>query len=122
MVFKTRAENGGVIDQAINSKGRPQTKLTNRQLREREMLALLRKLKPHVAEAIATAAKIMRQPDMPAQHQLRAATILLDNYKQMVGDLFDKSYDEDTGEEVQVSNKPLFSMQIVNAEGSDSIN
>lgn len=121
MVFKKREENGGAIHPDINTKGRPSTKLTNRQLREREMLGLLRKLKPHVAEAIATAARVMKQPDMPTQHQLRAAVILLDNYKEMVGDLYDKGYDEEVAEEVQTSG-PVFSMQIVNSEGSGTVN
>lgn len=116
MAFKSRAELNGEIDPNINTQGRIKTdtpKLTNRQLREREMLSLLRKLKPLVADSINTAAKIMGDPDANHQNQLKAAVIILDNYKDMVGDLYSETYDDEAAEEIQQQNVPMFSLKVV---------
>lgn len=117
MVFKAREENNGEIDENINVKGqfRKPVRLTNRQIREKEMLSLLRKIKPHVAEAIMTAADIMKNDEASHQNQLKAAVVLLDNYKDLVGDLYDKDYDEEANEEANQSNTPVFSLKVVNS-------
>jgi hypothetical protein len=118
MPFVSKEKNGGVTDPKINTKGRidqlaPAKKPTNRQLREREMLALLRKLKPLVAESINTAAKIMRNEEAAHVNQLKAATILLENYKEMVEELYDKTYDDEGAEEIQQPNTPVFSLKVI---------
>jgi len=89
---------------------------TNRELKERELLMLLRKIKPHVAEAIMQASKIMRNDEASHQNQLKAATILLDNYRRLTLDLYDGDEDklEQEGTEVQQQNSgPVFSLKIV---------
>lgn len=118
MAFKSKEELGGQVDPNINTKGRIKSadKLTNRQLRERELLSLLRKLKPHVSDSIMTAADIMNNKEASHQNKLKAAVILLDNYQKMVMELYDSDYDEEEGEEVQQSSAPLFSLKVINGE------
>lgn len=117
VVFKTRTENNGEIDENINVKGqfRKPIRLTNRQIREKELLSLLRKIKPHVSDAIMTAVDIMKNEEAAHQSQLKAAVVLLDNYKDLVGDLYDKDYDEEAGDEANQSNAPVFSLKVVNS-------
>jgi len=106
-----------------NPNGRPRSRLdapgrlTNRQLKERELLMLLRKIKPNVAEAIATAAKIMRNEKVGGQTQLKAASILLENYRRLALDLYDNEEPEAEGQEIQQQNTgPVFSLTMVKAE------
>lgn len=117
MVFKARSELGGKLDENINAAGRPafpNKKLTNRQIREREFLSLLRKLKPLVADSINTAVKIMKNTEAAHANQLKAATIILQAYKDAVEDTYDKDYDAEEGTEAQPKDKaPVFSLSIV---------
>ena len=98
---------------APGHKGFAVNKLTNRQLKERELLMLLRKIKPAVAEAIATATRIMKNPEAGANQQLRAATILLDNYRRLTLDLYDSAEPDAEGEEIQQINAPVFSLKVI---------
>jgi hypothetical protein len=114
MTFK-KGESG-------NLKGRPKSvnlleKPTNRELKERELVMLLRKIKPHVAEAIMQAAAIMKNEEASHQNQLKAATILLDNYRRLTLDMYDgEEQADETGVEVQQHNAPIFSLKVVNEE------
>jgi len=108
--------------QSGNYLGRPKKenlldKPTNRQLKERELITLLRKIKPQIAEAILTAAEIMKNNEASHQNQLKAATILLDNYRRLVLDVYDGEDQADQeGLEIQQNNEPVFSLKMVNAD------
>ena len=105
-----------------NPNGRPKRdsildKPTNRELKERELLMLLRKIKPHVAEAISQAAKIMKNEEASHQNQLKAATILLDSYRKLSLDLYDgEDQADEEGTEIQQQNAPVFSLKVINDE------
>ncbi len=105
-----------------NPNGRPKKesifdKPTNRELKERELVMLLRKIKPHVAEAIMQAANIMKNDEASHQNQLKAATILLDNYRRLTLDMYDGDEQaEEAGVEVQQNNAAVFSLKVVNEE------
>jgi hypothetical protein len=105
-----------------NPNGRPKKesifdKPTNRELKERELVMLLRKIKPHVAEAIMQAANIMKNEEASHQNQLKAATILLDNYRRLTLDMYDgEEQAEEAGVEVQQNNAAIFSLKVVNEE------
>jgi len=105
-----------------NSRGRPKKenlldKPTNRALKERELIMLLRKIKPQIADAIITAAEIMKNNEASHQNQLKAATILLDNYRRLVLDVYDGEDQADQeGLEIQQNNAPVFSLKMVNAD------
>ena len=116
MAFKKSVN--GVIDPNINANGRPsreEKKLTNRELREREFMSLLRKLKPLVAQSIATAVKIMGNEEASHQNQLKAATIILAEFKSSLEHVYDAAYDADEGIEAQPTGPkaPIFSLTMV---------
>ena len=107
-------------DPNINRKGRPiperLEKPTRKQLKDRELLSLLRKLKPHVANAVMRAANIMDNKDAAHQNQLKAATIILDAYRKLNLDLYGDDVDgSEEGEPIQQDNKPLFSLTVVDS-------
>lgn len=105
-----------------NPNGRPKKdnlldKPTNRELKERELVMLLRKIKPHVAEAIMQAAAIMKNEEASHQNQLKAATILLDNYRRLTLDMYDgEEQADEVGVEVQQNKAAIFSLKVVNEE------
>ncbi len=111
-----------VKGQSGNPNGRPRKdsitdKPTNRELKERELVMLLRKIKPHVAEAIMQAAAIMKNQEASHQNQLKAATILLDNYRRLTLDMYDgEDTADEAGVEVQQQNAPVFSLKVVNED------
>lgn len=104
MVFKVRID--GQVDPNINVAGRPKGTgevLTNRKIKEKELLNLLRKLKPHVSASISTAATIMGSKDASDQNKLKASVVILKAYTDLVGEVYgENAEDEDnTVEEVQ---------------------
>lgn len=118
-MFVKKSENGGVVDPKINLAGRRpagEKKPTNRDLRERELLMLLRKIRPHVADSIMQAAKIMKDESAAHQNQLKAAVILLDNYRKLVLDMYDGEDPEGEGKEVQEQNQSTFSLRMINGD------
>lgn len=114
MVFKTRAENGGEVDKNINTKGRIKAdrEFTNRELRQRELLSLVRKLKPTVAIAVNEAAKILGNKEAADANKLRASALILMHYRDLVKDIYDGA-DDDTGDEIQQNNAPVFSLKVL---------
>lgn len=121
MPFKPKSELGGARDPNINMQGRIKSAkaMTNRQLRERELLTLLRKLKPHVADAIMAAVNIMGNKEAIDSNKLKAATIILDQYKDVMTKVYDKDYDEDEGEATQENSNALFSLKVVNGDKTE---
>ena len=111
-----KKSTNGEVDSRINRNGRPKKvdlldKKTNRELKEKELLMLLRKIKPHVSEAIIQAARIMKNEEASHQNQLKAATVLLDNYRKLTLDLYDGDQEAE-GVEVQ-ENAPSFSLTLL---------
>ena len=114
MGFKSRSENNGLLDPNISTKGRPREdrKLTKRELLEKEQMAILRKLKPHLSQAILVASKIMNDPKAAEAPRLKACTIILDNYKELIGGVYEG--EDDDGEEIQPNQpKTVFSLHML---------
>jgi hypothetical protein len=115
MTFLKRSENNGLIDSAINTKGRPREdqNLTKRELREKEFTKLARKFLPHVGNAIIVASKIMNDPKAAEAPRLKACTIILDNYHKLLdGKLYDG--DDEDGTELQPNQpKTVFSLHML---------
>ena len=72
---------------------------------------LLRKIKPHVSDAIIRAARIMKNEEATHQNQLKAAMVFLDNYRKLTLDLYDGDQEAE-GIEVQ-ENAPSFSLTLL---------
>jgi len=113
VVFKARKDNNGEIDAAINVQGRIRgiKEKSRRELKNAELLSLVRKIKPHLSESIMTAATIMKDKTAAHANQLKAAVILLNAYKELIGDLYDGD-DEEEGVEIQ-PNTPTFSLHVL---------
>lgn len=109
-------------DPNINRTGRkrvdPESKKpTNRELKEHELLSLLRKIKPHVSNAILQAASILKNDQARHQDQLKAAVIILENYRKLALDLYDAEEDEEGAEiQPQGENSTVFSLKVVNTD------
>lgn len=122
-MFLKTVENAGVRDPKINSKGRPKgaPKPTNREIKERELILMLRKIKPHIADAILSAAKIMKNREASHQNQLKAATILLEHYRKLMLDVYDGEDADEEGTEIQQQNSAVFSLKVINSDDETSI-
>lgn len=117
MAFKSRKELNGQIDPNINTEGRikPAKALTKRELKDRELVQLARKIKPLMAEAIGVCAKVMRDGEASHASQLKASALLTSVYQQLIRDLYDgkdESEEDQTSPEIQ-EQKPLFSLTVV---------
>lgn len=117
MSFKDRPED-------INRKGRPRTvslpKRTNREIRQDELMTLLRKLKPIQSKAIQSAVKVLDSSEAADANKLKASALIIQTYRQLLLDTFDYRYDDEGSEEVQEKNVPLFSLKVLNQEDLDS--
>ena len=114
MAFRSKKELNGQLDPNINAAGRIKAnkEKSRREIRDQELLGLLRKIKPHLSESIMTAANIMRNKEAPALTQLKAAVVLLNAYKELINDAYDGTDKEEKGEEVQ-PNTPVFSFRVL---------
>jgi len=122
MVFKARKDNDGNVDENINRSGRIKgaSEMSRRALKDRELISLLRKIKPHMAESIMTAAKIMKSDQAADANKLKASALLISVYKELLKDAYDGD-EESEGTEIQ-SNGPVFSLTMVkNDKPVDSI-
>jgi hypothetical protein len=113
MAFKKTAELG-YPDPNVNRMGRikREDKPTNRELKDRYLVELLRKLRPLQAMSISTASKIMGNDVATDQNKLKAAAMILTLYKDLVKDAYgrDEETEEDSVEPIQETNRPAFSL------------
>ena len=126
MVFKARKDNGGQIDSAINTRGRPLKKdektLTRREAKDKEMLTLARKLKPGAQVALKEALKILNNDKASEAAKLKAAEIYLKYFHLTVDKLYQPSGADELPEDqvevtdVQPDGRPTFSLRMINTE------
>ena len=124
MVFKARKDNGGQIDSAINTRGRPLKKdektFTRREAKDKEMLTLARKLKPGAQVALKEALKILNNEKASEAAKLKAAEIYLKYFHLTVNTLYAPSAadeipeSETKVEDVQPDGRPTFSLRMIN--------
>jgi len=97
--------------------GRPKTarpaEETNRSLREKHLLELLRKFKPLQTKAIQTAVKILDNAEAADANKLKAAGMVVSIYKDLIKEVYAKDYDEEEAEDSQVDNSPVFSLRML---------
>lgn len=135
MAFVSTAENGGVKDPKIGPgrpKGSPNKKVSRRSLRDKELMSLLRKLRPHISDAIMTAVKIMKDKQASETNRLRAVAFLQDQYHKLLLEVYEGEEYQDGAdapeavqppeeiqpkEEKKAPSGPVFSLRIV---GDDS--
>ena len=91
-------------------------KPTNRSNRTKELLLLVRKLKPIQTKAIQAAVNILDNKESSENGKLRSAALIIQTYKDLIKETYDYRYDEAINEPMQEDNKPVFSLKIVNTE------
>lgn len=101
MVFKARKDNNGELDSRINTKGRiTREKPLNRELKDRYLLELLRKLRPGQALAIQRTLKIIGDKDSADANAIKASALVMSTYASLIKELYGR--DEETEEEDSV--------------------
>ena len=131
MVFVATKDNGGVPDKNVNRKGRPlkgdEKTLTRRAAKDKELLSLARKLKPHLALGLKESVRILENKEAADANKIRVTAFLYKTYHELLDDVYAPSRDdEEKGEEkvveeVQPDNRPVFSLKIINTDpGSDT--
>ena len=113
---------------SINKAGRPKEedrkKVTRRSLRDKELMQLARKLRPHQSAAIMEAVRIMGNKEATDANKLKAVAFLSDTYRKLINEIYEGEPDgddkgqvsvEDTPVEVQpqVDNRPVFSLRVL---------
>ena len=105
--------------QSPNPAGRPynddKEKKTNRALREKAFVQLLRKFEPHQSKAVMTAVRVMDNAEASDQNKLKASALIIGVYKDLLKDAYHKDYDTDQGEEIQ-DNSPIFSLRMLGTD------
>ena len=114
MVFKARKDNNGELDSNINVAGRvkPNREKSRREIKEQELLSLLRKIKPHIADSVMTASRIMKNNESADANKLKSAALLISLYKELLKDAYEGGDEEAEGTEVQ-PNAPSFSLTMI---------
>jgi hypothetical protein len=118
MVFKRRELLVGDTDPNINMSGRIDGRkaepLTNREVRNREFISLIRKLKPHLSSSVKTVMEIIESEDSSDQNKLKSAALVLQIYRELIKDVYSTEYDEQEGQEIQPTTKaPVFSLTMI---------
>lgn len=116
MVFKRKSELNGEIDKNINTSGRikPNREKSRREIKEQELLSLLRKLKPHISDSVLTASRIMKNNESADANKLKSAALLISLYKELLKDAYEGGDEDADGTEVQPNGGPVFSLRMIN--------
>jgi len=100
-----------------NPAGRPKVlnkeKKTNRELRQESLLALTRKLYPHLTKSVQAAVNILDNKESSESGKLKASALIISTYSQLIKDLYNKDYDDDSGEAIMQDNKPILSLRVL---------
>ena len=117
-----------------NTAGRPKEedrkKVTRRSLRDKELMQLARKLRPHQSAAIMEAVRIMGNKEATDANKLKAVAFLSDTYRKLITEIYEGEPEEDDKGQVpvedtpvevqpQVDNRPLFSLHVLHPQDKD---
>lgn len=119
MGFKSREENGGEIDKKINTAGRPKgsgKKLNRREIYDKEMLALARKVKPHWSKALMEIVKLINKEGTTDQVKLKAAVVVDGMYRSILKEVYDVDSVTEVEEVQPQQTGAVFSLKMINTE------
>jgi hypothetical protein len=116
---KAKGQDGNDPNIYSGPKTMPQDlpKLTNRELREKEKMSLLRKLKPDQRKAYKNMLALMDNPDVSPSVRFSATKFIIEMYDGLLDSLYKDKYDTEEGEKIQDS-APVFSLKIIKNEDS----
>lgn len=124
MVFRKKDPVTGEYDPRQNLSGRvPKAeKPSAKKIKEKELVGLLRRLKPNLALAIATVVNTMKNEDATEAGKLKAAALMLTYYKQLIESTYDIDIVPDTdgqgADDVDAAKAPVFSMRVIDKNGN----
>lgn len=129
MPFVSRKNNGGKVDSRINTRGRPlkgdEKTLTRREAKDKELLSLARKLKPHLASGLKEAVSILENKDAADANKIKVVAFLYKTYHELLDDVYAPSREDEIPEdqtvvqEVQPQNQPILSLRIVEPKSEE---
>lgn len=128
MPFVSKEELGGQVDPNINTKGRPTNKdkpkkTSRRSARDKELLQLARKLKPHISAAIMAAVGVIGDKDASDANKIKAAAFLVDTHRKVLIDLYEgepTENEDEVPEEVQPQNQgAVFSLKVIEGDNKE---
>lgn len=83
----------------------------NRRLREKQLLMLSRKLKPHVKKALDTINELIEKPEISPAVKFQASKFMLVTNKTLTESIYADKYDDEF--EVEEEQKPVFSLRMI---------
>lgn len=106
-----------------NTTGRPKAdpdapKVTRRSVRDKELMQLARKLRPHVSSAIGETVKILQNSGAADTNKLKAAAWLVGEYRKLITDIYEGEDTDESVSEMQPQNTPTFSLHVLKQEES----
>jgi hypothetical protein len=90
---------------------------TNRSLREQQLLALGRKIKPHVTLAVQTVEELIADVATPAPVKFNASKFMILFSKTLTEGLYKDIYDDEAAARLEQKAAPVFSLRLI---GSDA--
>ena len=103
-------DNGNVV-QVPEPESEKAVDDTNRRLREKQLLMLSRKLKPHVKSALDTLNELIENPKIAPAVKFQASKFMLVTNKNLTESIYADKYDEEVQEEQEAS--PVFSLRMI---------
>lgn len=124
MTFISKEANAGKLDPGIfrGGKGRKDDTRSKGEIKEQEMLRVLRSLKSHVSKSIMTSARIIDKETAKDVDKLAASKFLLTTYLQILEKAYPDDDKESEGEDIQkgnlkeVTSAPVFSLNMITRE------
>jgi len=101
------------VGRPVLGEEREKEKLTNRKLREKAFLELVRKFRPLQAKAIQAAVKILDDEKAADQNKLKASALIIATYKDLLSQVYDYRYDEEEAVPMQEESAPILSLTVV---------
>ena len=91
-----------------------ENKPTNKSLRSKAFMQLLRKFAPHTTQAVQVAVKVMNSSVSSEAGKLKASALIIGTYRDLLKEAYDRNYDLDDASPIQEDNKPqLFSLHML---------
>ena len=119
-MFKSKAELGGEVDKNIWRGGNvnPEKKGTTRRAQvQSELSSLIRKLRPHQAEAVKQAVRILSSEGTADTTVLKASVFMTHLYRDLLKDLSSLPDEENEKETVEdLIEKPRFQLHMLKPE------
>lgn len=103
-------DNGNVV-QVPEPEAEKEIDDTNRRLREKQLLMLSRKLKPHVRKALDTLNELIENPEISPAVKFQASKFMLVTNKTLTESIYADKYDEEVQEEQEAA--PVFSLKMI---------